>query len=54
MAGRSDTGPYLPESRGQGGAAGGDEGWQQELASSLNSHEEQMVTHCAEPRDRSS
>lgn len=51
MAGRSDTGPYLPEGRGQGGAAGGDEGWQQELASSLNSHEEQMVTHCAEPRD---
>lgn len=52
MAGRGDTGPYLPDDRGQGGA-GGDEGWQQELASSLDSHEELMVTPCAEPRDRS-
>lgn len=43
VAGRSDTGPYLPEGRGQGGAAGGDDGWLQELAASLDSHEERMV-----------
>ena len=52
VAGRGDTGSYLPDGRGQGGA-GGDEGWQQELASSLDSHKEPMVTPCAEPRDRS-
>lgn len=47
------TQAYLPEGRGQGGAAGGDDRWLQGLAASLDSHEEADGTHCAEPRDRS-
>ena len=42
VAGRSDTGPYLPEGRGQGGV-GGDMGWHQELASSLDSQGEKVT-----------